>query len=161
MRMRVKRYFTIEKATDYSVKECDNERVDEYIQYLFNTKHGNLWRRVCDIGIDSARIDCAISNAAQVSDDYDKTVKKKTKSKTVTMYDIAEELSEIMKTYKHIEEERDWYLKSITETIKLCKKYRKGMDYNMICKIVTTYTGIVDEDRLARKVIDYFSDRYR
>jgi len=35
-----KKRFVVDK-TDWSLKECAADRRDEYLQYLFNTKHGN------------------------------------------------------------------------------------------------------------------------
>lgn len=30
-------------SRNFSIKQCNDDRVDEYIQYLFNRKHGNKW----------------------------------------------------------------------------------------------------------------------
>ena len=41
MRARVDSVFKV-KGADRSVKQCDDDRVLEFVQYLFNTKHGNI-----------------------------------------------------------------------------------------------------------------------
>lgn len=158
MRMRVKRYFDVKKSTDYSVKDCDEPRVQEYIQYLFNTKHGNRWRRVYDVGIGFDVIDDAISSAEKVSDEYEKLKIKQKRTNTISVFDMAEELAE---TLKDTDDIADFYANAIKHAIQIAKKYRKGMDYNMIIKIVTTYIGIVNEEMLTRSVFEYFSSRYR
>lgn len=163
MRMRVKRYFKVEKASDYSVKECSNDRELEYIQYLFNTKHGNKYTLMSYTGYDSNIIDDCIARAQEVSDEFKASVEKRKKKSTISVYDLAEEVKELMEGHEHVMQEspEDWYRMASLKAIQICKKHRKGMDYNMIVKIVTTYTGIVDEKALASKVERYFSDRYK
>lgn len=163
MRMRVKRWFKVEKSSDYSVKKCDDERDLEYLQYLFNEKHGNKSTLLYSAGYTDDIINECRDKAKTVAEEYAKVSKRK---KQITLYDIAEELAEIMKNIEvkrdfYEEEESAHYRVASKEVIKLCKKYRKGMDYNMIIKIMTTYTGIVNEDALSRQVFKYFSERYR
>lgn len=161
MRMRVKRFFGTEKASDYSVKKCDDGREDEYIQYMFNTKHGNVWRRVCDSGIDIDRINKCIGDAETVSTEFAKANARKKKSNTVTIFDIAEEATEIFKTrHGEVNDQAEYYYKMAIIAIHLMKTYRKGSDYNMIIKVITTSLSISNPELLAGKVVKYFSERY-
>lgn len=75
------------KPSDYSITQCDDDRVDEYIQYLFNIKHGNKWELL------SSTIDTYLhqQRALEVADAYEKTQSSKAKD-SVSQWQIAMEL---------------------------------------------------------------------
>lgn len=146
MRMRIKRKFDITKSSDYSVKQCDGNRVDEYISYMFNTKHGNVATLIFS-NIDSNRLDKCILLAKQVSDNFDLS-KRSRKPTTITQYDMSDEVYKlVLDKYKiHtplgldiIElQKRDIeiYEDCVKAAIDVCHKHRKGFDFFSINKII-------------------------
>lgn len=144
MRMKIKRKFNITKSTDYSVKLCDESRSDEYISYLFNTKHGNIANLVYS-SIDSNRLDKCIAAAKEISDNFQLVQKRKS---TLTQYDLSDEVYNlVLDKYKistplgidiYDLQQRDIqiYEDCVRFAIDVCHKHRKGFDFFSINKIV-------------------------
>lgn len=127
--------------TQYSVKQCDATRVNEYIQYLFNTKHGNL-ARLISTNVDDERITAARTAAAVVSEEYSKQRKN---NKPKTLYAIAEEVRAT------VEDPTDQY-KVIHMTIKLLHKYCRCHDRYLVIKVVDTVRAMVDPAEYAQHI---------
>lgn len=148
-RMRVKRQFKPEKASDYSVKKCEDERADEFIAYLFNTKHGNKHFLISH-NIDPARLDKCVSAAKEVSDNFE--LSKKTRKPTgPSQYDMSCEVYQLI-TLKYgsqllptendesivlsMKRDMEIYEDCVRTAIMVCHKYRKGFDKFSLQKIV-------------------------
>lgn len=149
-RMRVKRCFNPQSRSDYSVKVCDQDKQDEYIQYLFNTKHGNVARLV-SYQYDDDMLATAQKGAQEVTDDF-KQRQKSRKSKGPTIYDLAEEVNQNVS-------ESTMSIKDYTEcAIKVLHSHRKTCEPNMLIKLVSTARSFKDKDFLVKKVQFYFQE---
>lgn len=93
LRQRIKRIDKDLKSTDYSIKKCNPEMINEYVQYMFNTKHGNKWELIDSLNFDNNLINTLIENAKKVSDDYETS---KSKSTRITIWDMAEEVDRLI-----------------------------------------------------------------
>lgn len=122
------------KGHERSVKECDTARVDEYVQYLFNEKHGNKWRLVTT-SFDTTAQQAA---AAAVAEDF--LVKhQKSKTKEITTWEIAEEVKNLyMADNNKYESEYDIYTCHINYAIDVCRKHKKTYTDFSIQRIVQT-----------------------
>lgn len=154
-RARVKRYFKITERSDYSVKKCDDDKANEYVQYLFNTKHGNQPRMVkshnfCDDVLTQCQKD-----AKDVSDDYELRSKEREKNKsTATIYQLGIELQQLLNE-NHVSE--DPTIGEYTRyAIQICHKHHKSCEPNMLIKIVSTAMSLRQPDRLVQRVQEYF-----
>lgn len=147
MRMKIKRNFKIAKSSDYSVKQCDGTRADEYISYLFNVKHGNVWDLVYS-SIDSDRLDKCIIAAKEIADDFEYKRISRKKNTGPTQYDMSDEVYKlVLDKYKITtllgidiveQQKRDYeiYEDCVKAAIDICHKHRKGFDFFSINKIV-------------------------
>lgn len=133
-----------ENSSDYSVKRCDDDRVSEYVQYLFNTKHGNISTLISH-KFNSQLLDECRQAAEVVSQEFAK--KRSTKKGAITMYEIAMEVHE---TYKDSND-------LIKGAIRTLHKYLKIHDDFLVMKVVTTVMSLRDEDivveRIRRKLL--------
>lgn len=156
-RARVKRFFKTTKSSDYSVKKCDDDKVNEYVQYLFNTKHGNASRLVSVVNFDNDLIDTLKKAAQDVSESYDERTRQREKTiKGPTIYQLGVELVELIKA-NHLAD--DIMIADYTRyAIQVCHKHHKTTEPNMLIKIVSTALSFNQPDRLVRKVQEYFRD---
>lgn len=152
-RQRVKRYFKPEHRSDYSVKVCDEDKEHEYIQYLFNTKHGNTARLVFH-KYDSNLLTSLKEAAQDVTRDFEARAEKR-KQKGPTIYDIAEEVRDIV-SQTH---EDDLSIQGYTQIcIDVLHKHRKPCEPNMLIKLVSTARSFRQKDFLVKKVQFYFQE---
>lgn len=156
-RARVKRFFKTQKPSDYSVKKCDDDKTNEYVQYLFNTKHGNVSRLVTTHNFDSELLSSLQEAAKGVSDDYEqRTLAREKQSRGPTMYQLGVELLELIKA-NHLAD--DISVGDYTRyAIQICHKHHKTTEPNMLIKIVSTAMSFNQPDRLVRRVQEYFRD---
>lgn len=168
LRQRFKRNFTYLKSTDYSIKKCDAERANEYIQYMFNTKHGNKWELIITNDFDDQLLNDLIQNAKQISDDYAES-KNKPKSKSPTIWDLAVEVEERFKQeYLTVNNLGDEVLINdqiqvrveiyTNITIQVLRKHHKGFDEFLLRKVITTAMTSTAKGReiMRRKMLDSF-----
>jgi len=149
MRQRIKRQFKPQNRGDYSVKLCDDGREDEYISYMFNTKHGNIATHIADnVGAD--RIGKCLLAAQEVSNDFEQR-KNSRKSKGPTIYDIAVEVNEVFSGQDTIS---NW----TNTAIDVLHRHRKTCEPNMLIKIISTAKSLKDKGFLVRKVQYYFQE---
>lgn len=146
-RQRIKRKFPMLKASDFSIKTCDASRINEYVQYLFNTKHGNKWEIYDTRNFDNQLLNTLIQNARTISDEYDTKSKAKRK---LTVYDLAEIVNEVAQsqiltvngTYR---ERYQLYLKT---AIAMCHKHRQAFEEHYLKRLVCTAISISDSYRV-------------
>jgi len=126
-------------ASQRSVTECDPERKDEFIQYLFNTKHGNIW------SIISSTIDTTEhqARAAAVSKSFaEANPPKEKKAKGPTMWDLAMETHQtyVLEHVKTISSDSPSHVhRAYAEAaVKVCRKHHKVMCDYTLQKIVQT-----------------------
>lgn len=150
MRQRVKRYFKPEKRGDYSVKKCDDGREDEYISYMFNSKHGNVATHIAD-NVGAERIAKCLLAAQEITDDF-KQRQVLRKSKGPTIYDLAEEIN------ANISKEDAMISEYTNVAIAVCHSHRKTCEPNMLIKLVSTAKSFKDKDFLVRKLQFYFQE---
>lgn len=152
-RKRVSRYFNV-KGSDYSVKICDDDKVNEYVQYMFNTKHGNVAKLVYVNNFSQNTLDDCIAKAKEVTDEFAKSVEEaKKKNKTISAYDLGIRVYEMMQD-SHNENPtiEDW----TKMTIKVCHDARKTCEPNQLIRIISTAISKYDVQPLVKKVQNYF-----
>lgn len=86
----LKKAFNLSGNQEYSSPKCDPDRRLEYIQYLFNTKKGNVARLVAYDGFSPLDIATHMENATQVAKEFDAKLKA---AKKLTKFDIAERVA--------------------------------------------------------------------
>lgn len=134
------------KGPDRSVKECDEERVDEYIQYLFNRKHGNVWYLI-ESTIDTTAHQAA---AAQVADEFQERQRAKSSRKTTepTTWDLAEQVrSSLSVDNREPLSEAQLYEWATDYAIDACRRARKTYTDFSIQRIVQTAVTASKETR--------------
>lgn len=135
-RKKLKQQFPMLQKTDYSIKKCDEDRINEYIQYMFNTKHGNQWKLVDKSNFDDTVLSGLMEAAQEISDDYKQRHKK---SKGITIYELATEINDIYKkTYLSEHSSREQYIRCLEIAIKTCHKHKKAFEENLLRRLVTT-----------------------
>lgn len=157
IRMRVKRYFKTQKPSDYSVKKCDDEKVNEYVQYLFNTKHGNQYKLIKSSNFSDDLLAECIRMASEITTDFEQRQQKRKSNvdKGPTMFQMGIELVDVLKT-THKQNE-DISISDYTKcAIQVCHKYNKSCHPNVLINIVSTAMSLTDPERLVRKVQNYF-----
>lgn len=156
-RARVKRYFKPVKSTDYSVKKCDDDKVNEYVQYLFNTKHGNVARYVSSTNFSDDDLVKCKEGAQVVSDEFERVTREREKqSKGPTIYQLGLELKQLLDEM-HLND--DITVADYTRgAMQICHKHHKSCEPNMLIKIVSTAMSFKQPDRLVRKVQEYFRE---
>lgn len=157
LRQRFKRKLPDMKASFYSIKKCDDDRVNEYIQYMFNTKHGNQWELVVTHNFDPELITTLQKAAKEISDDYESANKSKT-NKGPTIWDIAQELERVITPelelkgllyvsvgygraddfYQDSEREKQQINIYTDNAIKLLRHYKKPFDEFLLRKVIST-----------------------
>jgi len=141
LRYKIKTTFKLEKVA-YSVGICDEERVPEYIQYLFNTKHGNV-ATIHATNVDHSIITAARNAAHVVSEEY---AKSRTSRKSLTLYDIACEVRATVSDDQNITQ-------IVHMTIRLLHKYCKCHDRFLVTKVVDTVRSMVDPSEYAEFIL--------
>lgn len=156
-RARVKRYFKTQKSSDYSVKKCDDDKVNEYVQYLFNTKHGNTSRLVTTVNFDDELLVSLQKSAQDVSDDYEQRTRTREKlNKGPTIFQLGVELKDMLDS-THVND--DITISDYSRgAIAICHKHHKSTEPNMLIKIVSTAMSFKQPDRLVKKVQEYFRE---
>jgi len=173
LRQRIKRKFGFLKSSDYSIKKCDEERSNEYVQYMFNTKHGNKWELIDIRNFDNQLLNDLKQNAQKVSDDYAST--HKSKSKGPTIWDLAQQVEKEFKDTFNIvdnlgDEIHNFYSneqRRITVytdiTIKVLRHNHKAFDDNLLRKVIATAMSSTERGReiMRKKMIkSFFIDNY-
>jgi len=171
LRQRIKRRFEFLKPSDYSIKKCDEERTNEYVQYMFNTKHGNKWELIDTLNFDLKLLNTLKENAQKISTDYADTHKK---SKGPTMWDLAQEIefeyskltaitindlgTQTMEEYHDNRE--NMIAVYIDLAIKVCRKHHKAFDEFMLRKLITTAQTSTNKgiDKLRTKMLNYYKN---
>lgn len=151
LRKRVDRNFNV-KGADRSVKECDASRVNEYIQYLYNQKHGNVSTHIGHRNIDDSLLLQLQTQAKDVADDFAHRKKVKQSKQQVSQYDLAEEvrsrLSELHKLTFTIED----YTKV---AIQVMRKHRKAFCKYSLGRIIMT---AMDDEKIVAQMQNYFHE---
>jgi len=141
-----KRFTNLGKA-DWSIKPCDPARRGEYLQYLFNNKHGNKWRLVKAF----TEMDQYINQAAAVTADF--AARRKEKQKQHSGYDISMELAQWCKTMGYAQNDsNEHYQLIVKHAIELHRLYKKSFCQFSLERIVYTALGETQPDLLATAV---------
>lgn len=170
LRQRFKRKFAFLKSTDYSIKKCDEERANEYIQYMFNTKHGNRWELIDVRNFDTKLLDDLKEAAQKISIEFSES---SSKSKAITIWDISQEVENEFTQSFHVvnnlgEEIHNFYeseqrkIEVYTDiAIKILRKHRKAFDEFLIRKVISTAMSSSESGRkmMRQKMIRNFIPR--
>lgn len=126
------------KGAERSVKQCDEGREDEFIQYLFNRKHGNtslLLSSTIDTTEHQAR-------AAQVAEDFAKENPPKKEKVGPSMWQLATEtLAHFRLTHPRMpsaDYSADVYREMARSAIAVCQTHHKPVCDYMLQKLVQT-----------------------
>lgn len=139
LRYQVDKLCKTKTAAERSVTECDPARKDEYIQYLFNTKHGNQWLLVSST-MDTTQHQ---ANAGAVAEEFEATRPPKEKKKQgPTMWEMAMETHQLyLLTHVRMlsaDSPSDVHREYARCAIQVCRKHKKGFCDYTIQKIVQT-----------------------
>lgn len=127
--------YTNAKGSDRSLKICDEERKDEYIQYLFNSKHGNVFTLLST----TIPVEEYIERARKVAYDFMETKTKNKKSSEITTWELAEHVREYLYNDKtEPVSEYDIYSIAIDHAIEVHRKYKKTYTDFSILRVVQT-----------------------
>lgn len=132
---------TTDNPSNYSVKKCDEDKKLDYIQYLFNQKHGNKWT-IEDTSFDQVIVDECIKRAATVAEVFNEK-----RPKARSLYEMAMEVHETTPNDDEL----------IQAIIKCLHRYMKCHDDFMIIKVLTTISTMRDinltVERIRRKIM--------
>jgi len=145
LRYKIRTTFKLDKV-EYSVGLCDEDRVEEYVQYLFNTKHGNV-ATLHRTNMSDDVIQRARNGAHEVSEEFAK--QKKTK-KVKTLYEIAQEVRAT------VADDTD-QSQIVQMTIRLLHKYCKCHDRYLVIKVVDTVRSMVNPSEYAEYILRLIS----
>lgn len=166
IRQRLKRKFGFLKSSDYSIKKCDEERTNEYVQYMFNTKHGNKWELIDTYNFDNQLLDTLKENAQKVADDY-ADAKSKPKTNTgPTIWELAMETEELFKqrydkthcgndTWAQDRYEISTYTYCAVQTL---RKHKKAYCEFLVSKIITT--AMTSNDKGMQRLCDKMEKKF-
>lgn len=173
LRQRIKRLNPEMKSSDYSIKKCNPSMINEYVQYLFNTKHGNVWELIDTHNFDNDLINSLIENAKKISEDYE-LVKSKPNHR-ITIWDMAEQVNDLV-VEKWIAmgngRKEDFPLDSDHEqqiisdytdmAIFVLRKHRKPFDEYLLRKVLATSMSNHEfmKDILRKKMINNYCRLY-
>lgn len=161
LRQRIKRLgYT---ASDFSIKKCDPERKHDYVQYLFNHKHGNIATLISINNFDDQLLHKLQIQAQSVADEFanNQTVKRNSKP---TIHEFAQEIEASLKkeftqtNRLGIQEDLEvpfpqMYEYALNTAIKVCHKYNQPFEEHYLKRLVTTalsYTRIGKEGIIAK-----------
>lgn len=144
IRQRIKRLGF--SASDFSLKKCDETRKDEYIQYLFNQKHGNL-ATIADVrNISSEYLSQLQAQAELVALQFKNDHPAKRISKP-TVSDYATEIKEtFIEQYRPSEIRYNYdvphgallYKAYLEIAIRICNKYNQPFEEHYLRRLVAT-----------------------
>lgn len=177
LRQRFKRKLPGLESSSYSIKKCNDDRTNEYIQYLFNTKHGNKWELLDTHNIDSELIATLQKNAKEISDDFANATKSK-KDKGPTIWDIAVEIESTVPlalseknrpttipdhwNKREIFLDEETRITTYTEVaISVLRKHRKPFDEYLLRRVISTAMSSSERGKellikkMKRNFIDY------
>lgn len=146
LRYRIKSRFSLEPV-QYSVGLCDEERIDEYLSYLFNTKHGNIATLHKVKNIPDERLKRVRDAAHVVSEEFAKQRKSK---KVKTLYEIAQEVRASVKDDTNAEQ-------IIFMSVKLLHKYCKCHDRFLVIKLYETVRSMVNPSEYTEYILRIIS----
>lgn len=148
LRKRVDRYFNV-KGPQRSIKVCDDSRVNEYVQYLFNEKHGNKATLVSTGNFDSTLLLQLQAQAKDVANEF--TSRQKSKSdKGPSQYDLAEEVKDRLKDLH----KQDYSIEDYTRSaIQVMRKHRKAFCKFSLGRIIMT---AMKDDEIVQQMQNYF-----
>lgn len=129
-----------EKSSDYSVKQCDDGREDEYVQYLFNTKKGNQ-PFLDSTNLSDERISKARLGAEQVRREFDESIRN---TRPKSLYDIAMYVNKIADSSN--------FDILVREVIKALHKFCKVHDEFLVNKVVFTIMSYRDVELVVSRV---------
>lgn len=155
IRKRVKRAFNIQKTSDYSIKHCEDGRVDEFIQYLFNTKHGNAATLVGTHNFDLERLRKLQVQAQDITDDYASRQESKSKSrepKGPTQWQLAVEVREYLEA-KHVVLENASVEELTLAAVTVHRRHKKAFCKFSLARIILT---VMDDARIVKQMQEYF-----
>lgn len=160
LRKKIKTLFPEIQKTDYSLKACDEQRINEYVQYMFNTKHGNKWELIDTLNYDDTALSVAMESAKKISTDYTETHVKK-RDTGPTIWDLAQELEQKVKDrpLKLNQFDTDWITTYTNEAIAIMRNHRKPFDEFLLRKIITTAMSSTEKGRdiMRYKMLKQFS----
>lgn len=178
LRQRFKRKFPDLKPSDYSIKKCDPERKNEFVQYMFNTKHGNKWELIDTLNFDDQLLNDLIKAAKEISDDY-KSIQQTKQRKGPTIWDIAQEVETEVQTKMHNKQRsigngraedftedvlaEEYKITIYTDTaIQILRKHKKAFDEFLLRKVISTAMSSTEygKDKLRKKMIKNFTQMY-
>lgn len=125
MRYTIDQTFGVEK-TDRSVKKCDDDKIDLYVQYLFNTKKGNKWTLISH----TFDVDVHVERAKAVSEAFQEATQKRT---TITEWDMCVELRSCVENTPDMSEHA-----VIESAIQIRNKYEKPFNDHVLARMVQT-----------------------
>jgi len=126
MRYTIDQLFEIEKSSDRSVKKCDDDKIDLYVQYLFNEKKGNKWTLISH----TFDVDVHVERAKAVSEAFHEASKKST---AITEWDMALELRSSVENTPDISEHA-----VIDLAIQVRNKYEKPFNDHVLARMIQT-----------------------
>lgn len=169
LRQRFKRTFPECKSSDYSIKKCDDDKVNEYVQYMFNRKHGNQWELCSVHNFNDQLLNDLQKNAEDVATDYASRAKS-AKSKGPTIWDLAMEIENRFKTeyytidnlgdeihsYYTNEERRITIYTDLA--ISVLRAHKKGFDEFLLRKVISTAMSSTEKGKevLRKKMLKFF-----
>lgn len=145
LRYKVRTKFELDKV-QFSVGLCDENRVDEYLSYLFNTKHGNV-ATLHRTNLDRDVIQRATAAAQVVSEEFRS---KRQSNKPKTLYEIAQEVR------SSVADDTDAG-QIVSMTIRLLHKYCKCHDRYLVIKVVDTVRSMVNPSEYAEYILRVMS----
>lgn len=149
LRKRIDRYFNV-KGSDRSIKDCSEDRINEYVQYLFNQKHGNIATLIKFSNFDEPLLHKLQEQAKDVADDFASRKKVKSVKQQITQYDLAEEVIEGMKNL-HKEE---YTIEDYTlVAVKVMRKHRKAFCKFSLGRIIMT---AMSDESIVNQMRNYF-----
>lgn len=125
MRYTIDQLFDVAK-TDRSVKKCDDDKVDLYVQYLFNEKKGNVWKLISH----TFDVDLHVERAKAVAEAF---AEAKEKKQIITEWDMCQELKSMIENDPDVTEH-----KIIEMAIAVRNKYEKPFNDHVLARQVQT-----------------------
>ncbi len=152
LRQRFKRKFGFLKSSDYSIKKCDEERTNEYVQYMFNTKHGNRWELISTFNFDDTTLRDLIQAAKQISSDFANSKESTKKNTGPTIWDLAQEVEakfiDIQKSKINFHQlDSDRIIIYTDVAIETLRKHRKPFDEFLLRKVITTAMSTTEKGK--------------
>lgn len=150
LRYQIDKRFDITKSDQRSVTPCDVDRKDEYIQYLFNTKKGNVWTLLSSTMDVTAHQQAAL----QVTEEFVKSRKGK-KLQGPTTWDLAQYVQTAVAADPEVPEtENAIYAQYVHHAILVHREYKKPFcDFSLVRVIQTAMSGSKRDTRLLERSV--------